>query len=117
MVMARFTGPSQNSMKPDKLTELAQLLEGAEQLREYRRWNFFKPYPKQRQFLAMGRTHRERLFMAANPAGKSETGAFEAACHLTGIYPSWWEGHRFARPVKMWAAGMTSLETRDVLQT
>jgi phage terminase large subunit-like protein len=65
----------------------------------------------------MGRTHRERLFMAANRSGKSATGAFEAACHLTGIYPAWWEGHRFARPVKMWAAGMTSLETRDVLQT
>ena len=98
------TQSSPAPLRADKLQALADLLEGEVALREYRRWNYFRPYPKQKQFLDMGADHRERLFMAANRSGKSETGAFEAACHLTGIYPPWWQGHVFKRPVKMWCA-------------
>jgi hypothetical protein len=34
--------------------------------------------------------------MAANRIGKSEAGAYEVTCHLTGLYPPWWTGRRFA---------------------
>ena len=41
--------------------------------------------------------------MAANQVGKTLAGAAEAAFHLTGRYPDWWQGKRWERPVKGWA--------------
>jgi phage terminase large subunit-like protein len=38
------------------------------------------------------------------------------AIHLTGLYPDWWKGKRFDRPVRAWAAGVTGESTRDVVQ-
>jgi phage terminase large subunit-like protein len=58
----------------------------------------------------------ERAFIAANRVGKSEAGAFEGTCHLTGLYPEWWPGRRFDGPISMWAAGDTGKTTRDILQ-
>jgi phage terminase large subunit-like protein len=37
-------------------------------------------------------------------------------CHLTGLYPDWWEGRRFTEPGEWWAAGDTWETTRDILQ-
>src|ERR1039458_5911152 len=62
-------------------------------------------YPRHVEFLAAGATFRERLFMAANRTGKTETGAYEMACHLTGRYPDWWQGRRFSEPINAWACG------------
>ena len=73
-------------------------------------------YPKHCEFFAAGAQHKERLFMAANRVGKSEGGAFEVTCHLTGKYPPWWEGRRFQAPVEVWACGTTSETTRDIVQ-
>jgi phage terminase large subunit-like protein len=84
--------------------------------KRYNRWAYFTPYPKQRKFLDLGGTARERLLMAANQVGKSEVGAFEAACHLTGQYPPWWKGRRWDRPVRCWMAGETSTAVRDIQQ-
>jgi phage terminase large subunit-like protein len=97
---------------------LAEALEAeVERLTYQGRILSFKPYAKQMAFLAEGARHRERLLMAGNRLGKSETGAFEAACHLTGKYPAWWKGRRFDYPTKGWIAGVTSLDTRNVCQT
>jgi phage terminase large subunit-like protein len=38
------------------------------------------------------------------------------AMHLTGLYPEWWTGRRFDKPVRAWAAGVTGETTRDVVQ-
>lgn len=46
----------------------------------------------------------------------THTGAYEAACHLTGLYPKGWQGRVFDRPTKGWVAGETSLVVRDVQQ-
>lgn len=73
-------------------------------------------YPKHMAFLGAGLTHRERCFLAANRVGKSELGAYETTCHLTGVYPAWWPGRRFERPVAAWCAGDTSKTVRDILQ-
>jgi phage terminase large subunit-like protein len=73
-------------------------------------------YPKHLQFFKAGAQHRERLFMAANRVGKTICGGYEAACHLTGLYPDWWEGRRFDHPTDGWAAGDTGQTTRDILQ-
>ncbi len=74
-------------------------------------------YAKHLEFFRAGATHRERCFMAANRVGKTfGGGGYEMACHLTGQYPSWWEGRRFQQPISAWAAGDTYMTTRDVMQ-
>ncbi len=75
-------------------------------------------YPKHLAFFRGGSQHRERLFMAANRVGKTEgVGGYEATLHLTGLYPDWWDGRRFDRPVSAWVAGKTNETTRDIVQT
>lgn len=55
--------------------------------------------------------------LAANRVGKTEgVGGYELTAHLTGQYPDWWEGRRFNRPVRGWAAGDTSKTVREIIQ-
>ncbi len=96
--------------------ELLATLELAAERKRTHKADFFKPYPKQELFCNLGATIRERLLIAGNQVGKSEVGAFEVKCHLTGEYPEWWRGRKFDQPVKGGAAGETSLIVRDVQQ-
>lgn len=73
-------------------------------------------YPKHLSFFDAGKTHRERLFLAANRIGKTIVGAYECTVHLTGLYPPWWTGRRFPRAIKAWAAGDTSKTVREIIQ-
>lgn len=73
-------------------------------------------YAKHMQFFADGNKYRERLFRAANRAGKTEAGAYEVALHLTGKYPAWWVGKRFTKPVNALVAGETGKLVRDSIQ-
>lgn len=74
-------------------------------------------YPKHLEFFRAGASHRERLFIAANRVGKTESaGLYESVVHLTGLYPEWWEGRRFAHPVRGWICGDTNQTLRDIIQ-
>lgn len=74
-------------------------------------------YQAHLEFFRAGATHRERCLMAGNRCGKTfSAGGYETACHLTGLYPDWWEGRRFRYPVSWWAAGDTYETTRDIIQ-
>ena len=74
-------------------------------------------YPKHLQFFAAGKEYEERLALAANRIGKTETmGGYELTCHLTGNYPKWWPGRKFDRPIEAWAAGKTGQTVRDIIQ-
>lgn len=74
-------------------------------------------YCKHMEFFEAGATYRERCAMCANRIGKTEgMGGYETATHLTGIYPDWWKGRRFNKPVEFWAAGKTYETTRDIVQ-
>lgn len=74
-------------------------------------------YAKHLQFFEAGSSFRERLFMAANRVGKSEgAGGYETVLHLTGLYPKWWTGRRFNRPINAWAAGDTGKTVREIIQ-
>lgn len=95
----------------DKVLELLETMVAADQ-----QLLGFKPYPKQKRFLDLGSTALERLLIAGNQNGKSICGAFEVACHLTGLYPKWWEGRRFDQPVRVWICGQTGEVVRDVMQ-
>lgn len=72
--------------------------------------------PKHKLFFEAGADYYERIFIASNRTGKSVAGAYELACHLTGIYPEWWKGKRFNKPIKAWAAGSDAKATRDTAQ-
>lgn len=73
-------------------------------------------YAKHMAFIEAGRLHRERLFMAANRIGKTDLGAYEVTCHLTGLYPEWWMGRKYSGPIKCWAAGNTNATVLEILQ-
>lgn len=83
-------------------------------------WSDYWPrsgYPRHMEFFKAGATSQERCFMAGNRVGKTVVGGFETTCHLTGIYPDWWEGRRFPGPIRAIAAGDTTETTRDIIQT
>lgn len=74
-------------------------------------------YVKHNQFFEAGPKFRERLMLAANRVGKTEgVGGYEMVLHLTGLYPDWWKGRRFKKPIEAWAAGDTSTTVRDIIQ-
>jgi len=63
-----------------------------------------------------GSAHRERCLLAANRTGKTIAAAFEITLHATGLYPDWWPGHRFNKPILAWAVNDSSYNVRDVNQ-
>lgn len=73
-------------------------------------------YPKYLDWFKAGVIHRERGIVAANRAGKSDTGSYETTLHLTGEYPDWWEGRRFTTPIQGWAAGTTNDKAKSIIQ-
>lgn len=99
-----------------------------EQARRQRRRKFWSYYPeagplarhlyaKHMAFFRLGALHKTRAFIAGNRVGKTEGGGgFEVTCHVTGLYPDWWEGHRFERPNHWWVAGDTNETVRDITQ-
>ena len=74
-------------------------------------------YVKYVNMLQRGAVDDLRVMMGGNRTGKSfGVGAYETALHATGLYPHWWEGHRFREPILLWACGTKSIKTRDVNQ-
>lgn len=64
-----------------------------------------------------GIKHRIRAILGGNRVGKTTSiGGYETALHLTGLYPTWWEGHRISQPFESWAAGKTNTKVRDINQ-
>ncbi len=113
--MSSLTLESDSSRLHLKL-ELADLLSERQRRLARNRLETYRPYTKQREFHALGLSVRERLLMAANQVGKTFCGGAEAAYHLTGRYPDWWQGRRWDRPVRAWAGSKTSEVTRDGVQ-
>ncbi len=57
--------------------------------------------------------------LAGNRLGKTHAGSMEGQAHLTGRYDDFpwpWEGRIFSKPIRMWAAGITNVQTRDAAQ-
>lgn len=96
--------------------ETIELLEALDYVKTFRRFEAWRPYPKQKMFFRLGATKRERIFLAGNQVGKTEAGAFEAMCHATGLYPDWWDGKRFNHKTVGWVAGVSSNDVKRVAQ-
>lgn len=125
MDLAALADIDVDALPEDELRALLTDLDAAAKAEKFGKFHSYYPdsgplrrelYPKHLEFFRAGAAYLERLMMAANRTGKSEAGAFESTAHLTGDYPHWWEGRRFNRPVRMWAAGDTNETTRDVVQ-
>ena len=105
---------------PKVLEQALKLAEQIHEKKESNRLSYYEPYEYQKNFHdardEQGTLARQRLLMAANKTGKTFCGAAEMAYHLTGVYPSWWKGYRFHGPIKAWAAGNTTANTRDIVQ-
>ena len=104
------------NMSDADLREFLRLHKEAERVESENRLVHYAPYPKQMRFHELGATKRERLLSAGNQQGKTFSGAMETAIHLSGRYPSWWEGKRFSGPIRAWCSGVTGESTRDTTQ-
>jgi phage terminase large subunit-like protein len=93
----------------------AEIERASRDARRYRMRDFWSAYPKQLAFFATGR-FRERGLFAGTQLGKTEAGAFETACHLTGEYPTWWPGRVIEKPARAWCAGQNLKMVRDIMQ-
>lgn len=115
-----------NASTRSERLELLLLLEERERRQKRRKLFTYFPdegplrrelYQQHLEFFRLGATTPTRCFMAANRVGKTEGGGgYETTLHLTGLYPAWWEGFRFNRPIDAWAAGDTNETVRDIIQ-
>ncbi len=77
----------------------------------------YEPYIWQKDFLTASKDNAQVLLMTGNRCGKTFTGAAGMSYHATGLYPAWWEGKRFYKPIKAWAAGVSNAKTREIVQS
>ena len=101
---------------PSQDTRHLELLREQRKRERFNRIDQYDPYPYQKKFHDTGKENSQRLLMAANRIGKSYSGASEISYHLTGLYPKWWGGKRYERPITAWAGGVSNETTRDIVQ-
>ena len=82
---------------------------------EFNQLKYFRPFQHQLRFFATGTSDR-RGILAANRIGKTVSTCYETAYHLTGLYPDWWPGRRFDKPVTVMVAGEGWSQVALVLQ-
>jgi phage terminase large subunit-like protein len=81
---------------------------------QYNQLKYFRPFDHQRSFFVT--TTDRRGILAANRIGKTVSTCYETAMHLTGLYPEWWTGKRFDRPITAMVAGEGWSQVALVLQ-
>lgn len=113
----------QHNLKPESLSMLDHVTKSkfmdlsfaiANDMR-YNQLKYFRPFQHQLDFFKTGNSPR-RGILAANRIGKTVSTCFETAYHLTGLYPDWWEGKRFHKPVVAFVAGEGWEQVARVLQ-
>jgi hypothetical protein len=81
---------------------------------QYNQLRYFRPFEHQRRFFTT--TTDRRGILAANRIGKTVSTCYETALHLTGLYPDWWTGKRFDKPITAMVAGESWGQVALVLQ-
>lgn len=105
--------------KPLPNTPEEQLLALLQELKDRERyWKIqtVDPYGWQYEFCNAFGEYKQLLAMTGNRCGKTFIGAAIMVMHATGLYPEWYKGYRFDRPIKAWAAGISTETTRDIIQ-
>lgn len=95
---------------------LLELMKEQEARVKYNKIKHFEPYQWQKDLAYATEVYKQIAAMCANQIGKSTAGAYITACHLTGIYPEGWKGHKFEKPIYSWASGVSTDTTRDIVQ-
>jgi phage terminase large subunit-like protein len=68
-----------------ELAAILETLEAIEYRKKYRQFDYFQPYPRQKEFYALGRTRRERLLIAGNQNGKTRDVQQKKLCGEPGV--------------------------------
>jgi phage terminase large subunit-like protein len=105
----------ESTQQTDPVEEYTALLAEMERRLKYRKFDEYSPYPKQLEWLGM--VCKVKALFGANRVGKTLTAAFEVTCHLTGLYPSWWKGRKFFRPIQARCIAVNFEQMRKVMQT
>ncbi len=98
------------------LKETVNVLERLVRRKKRQRLLSYKPYPKQFRFHEAGVRVTERLLMAGSQQGKTFSASNEIAMHSTGLYPDWWPGFRFNKPVLIWTGSPTNETSKEIIQ-
>lgn len=106
---------------PHKLLRLArQTMSSAEVRRKYAAIDFLDTsywYRTQLEFFAAGSAGpHQRMLSGGNQTGKTLAGSGEKSWHLTGLYPSWWKGLRYLKPIRTWSIAESLQLVRDSMQ-
>jgi phage terminase large subunit-like protein len=108
---------SDEAPDPQKIMRLArEAMSSSEYRRKFHMADFWGPqqfYEPQLRFFAEGARCHQKLIRGGNQVGKSFACAFEASLHMTGSYPRWWTGRRFAKPTRGWIVGPERTLVRD----
>ena len=115
-VMDQHDMPTQawNTLPADAQQKLQELTIAVADDMRYNGLKYFRPFEHQKAFFTT--TTDRRGILAANRIGKTVSTCYETAYHLTGLYPSWWEGHRFDKPITVMVAGEGWSQVALVLQ-
>ena len=113
----------QHNLKPDSLKlfdtytkqKFMDLAIAVRDDMEFDQLKYFRPFDHQLKFFETGNSPR-RGILAANRIGKTVSTCYETAYHLTGLYPKWWTGKRFLKPITAFVAGEGWEQVARVLQ-
>lgn len=105
-----------SNLSPSELLECFNQAIECQEIQKHINFEYYEPKPKQLEFHSTGLVARERMFRASNRFGKSFAVSREGAMHLTGIYPDWWNGYRYTRPINMWAGGISTKELEQLTE-
>ena len=110
--MTQFRQDEHDQLEPEE--EYLELMAELERRQKYHKFQEHTPYEK--QAIWHGMMCKVKALFGANRVGKTVSAAYEMTVHLTGLYPSWWKGRRFFRPIEAWCVGVTSESARDIIQ-
>jgi len=107
-------GEAWRTLPTDAQQQLQELTIAVADDMRYNALKYFRPFDHQRAFFTT--TTDRRGILAANRIGKTVSTCYETAYHLTGQYPTWWQGHRFDKPITVMVAGEGWSQVALVLQ-
>jgi len=91
-----------------------ELLRKKQSLIKFNKLKYYDPYPFQVEF--HNDEDKRKGLRAGNQIGKTICGTVQDAFDLTGLYPDWYKGHRFEKPVNIVCGSINNDKTRDLLQ-
>src|ERR1039457_4223159 len=94
------------------LAQAAAAVDAVESLNNKKKQGKLYGYsPQEHQVAVHEDKHKIIDIRGGNRSGKSESSAFTMACHITGIYPDWWQGLKFS---EAFIYGVVSVSTEQM---